>query len=64
MYKVINFFTDMQDNNFAYDVNDVYPREGLTPTEKRIKELASSKNRQGKPLIKKVAEPKTNKTKE
>ena len=62
MYKVIKFFTDLQDNNFAYNVGDEYPRKNLSVLPSRIKELAGSKNRQGEPLIIEVEEPK-NKTK-
>lgn len=51
MCKVIKKFTDLQDGNHVYNVGDVYPREGYTPSEKRIAELASGKNRQGVPLI-------------
>ena len=58
MYKVIKFFTDMQDNNYAYDPKDparnIYPRKGLSVLPSRIKELASSKNRQGCPLIEEI----------
>jgi hypothetical protein len=46
----------MQDNNFAYDVNDEYPRKGLSVLPSRIKELAGSKNRQGCPLIEEIPE--------
>ena len=59
MYKVIKHFTDMQDNNFAYNVGDEYPRKGMSVLQSRIKELAGSKNRQGCPLIKEVEEPKS-----
>ncbi len=48
---VIKKFTDLQDGNHVYNVGDVYPREGYTPSEERIAELASDKNRQGVPLI-------------
>lgn len=51
MCKVIKKFTDLQDGNHVYNVGDVYPREGYTPSEERIEELASDKNRQGVPLI-------------
>ena len=65
MYKVIKHFTDLQDNNFAYNVGDEYPRKGLSVLPSRIKELASDKNRQGCPLIEefpeKVEEPKKEK---
>ena len=54
MYKVIKHFTDLQDNNFAYDVGDEYPRKDLSVLPSRIKELASDKNRQGVPLIEEI----------
>ena len=67
MYKVIKHFTDMQDNNFAYNVGDEYPRKGMSVLPSRIKELATDKNRQGCPLIEeipeKVEEPKKEKKK-
>ena len=66
MYKVIKHFTDMQDNNFAYQVGDEYPRKGMSVLQSRINELAGSKNRQGVPLIEeipeKVEEPKKKKS--
>lgn len=62
MYKVIKHFTDLQDNNFAYQVGDEYPRKGLSVLPSRINELAGSKNRQREPLIKEVEEPKAEKT--
>ena len=55
-YKVIHFFNDLQDFNHAYHVGDNYPRMGVKVSEARIEELASSKNKQGKPLIEKVKE--------
>ena len=54
MYKVVKHFTDMQDNNFAYQVGDEYPRKGLSVLPSRIKELATDKNRQGVPLIEEI----------
>lgn len=54
MYKVIKFFHDLQDNKHAYNVGDVYPREGVTPTEERIAELSGKDNLQGRPLIEKA----------
>lgn len=51
MCKVIKKFTDLQDGNHVYNVGDTYPREGYTPSEERIAELASDKNKQGVPLI-------------
>ena len=51
MYKVLKFFTDLQDNNHAYDTVDTYPREGYTPTAERIAELSGSENLQKRPLI-------------
>lgn len=58
MYRVIKAFTDLQDNNYAYDPKDsarnTYPRKGLSVLPSRIKELASDKNRQGVPLIEEI----------
>ena len=56
MYKVVKHFTDMQDNNFAYQVGDEYPRKGMSVLQSRINELAGSKNRQGVPLIEEIPE--------
>ena len=60
-YKVIKHFTDMQDNNFAYQVGDEYPRKGMSVLPSRIKELAGKKNRQGCPLIEEIDDTKPEK---
>ena len=44
----------MQDNNFAYNVGDEYPRKDLSVLPSRIRELATDKNRQGVPLIEEI----------
>ena len=58
----------MQDNNFAYNVGDEFPRKNFSVLPSRIKELASDKNRQGVPLIEeipdKAEEPKKKKSAE
>ena len=51
----------MQDNNFAYQVGDEYPRKGLSVLPSRIKELAGKKNRQGCPLIEEIEDEKPEK---
>ena len=56
MYKVIKYFTDLQDNNYAYYVGDTFPRNGVEVGAERIAELSSDKNRRGVPLIEEVAE--------
>lgn len=56
MYKVIKFFTDLQDNEHPYNIGDTFPREGVTVTEDRLAELAGSDNKQGQPLIEEVKE--------
>lgn len=56
MYEVIHFFTDLQDFNHPYNVGDIFPRNGLKVSSERLNELSSSKNRQGKPLIKLIVE--------
>lgn len=64
MYKVIQFFHDLQDFTttkngtvyHAYDVGDTYPRRGYEPSEDRIKELSGKDNIRGVPLIELVEE--------
>ncbi len=51
MYKVMHMFADLQDNSYIYHEGDVFPRDGVQPSEKRIYELSSKYNLQGKPLI-------------
>ena len=57
-YKVIRYFTDLQDNNYAYHVGDTYPREGIDPKPSRIAELSSASNRRGISLIEAVKDSK------
>lgn len=54
MYRVIKFFTDLQDNNHAYKVGDVFPHDGMKVSEIRLKELSTDANRRHMPLIEKV----------
>jgi hypothetical protein len=63
MYKVIRFFTDLQDSNRPYNVGDVFPHKDCSypVTEKRIAELASRNNLQRTPLIRYVEEVKEKK---
>ena len=56
MYKVIEYFTDLQDNGYAYNSGDTFPREGLEVSEERFAELAGSKNKRHKPLIEAIPE--------
>ena len=55
-YKVIEYFEDLQDNNYAYYVGDTFPHNGVEVGTERIAELASDKNRLGVPLIEEIAE--------
>ena len=54
MYKVIESFTDLQDNNYVYYVGDAFPHNGVDVDAGRIAELASNKNRLGVPLIEEI----------
>lgn len=58
-YEVIHFFVDLLDNNHAYNVGDTFPHKGMEVSEKRIKELSGSNNKQGVPLIKEIKPKKT-----
>lgn len=53
-YRVIKYFTDLQDNRHAYKAGDIFPREGMTVSQDRLDELSSSNNRQHRPLIEAV----------
>ena len=37
---VYKAFKDLEDNNYLYKKGDIYPREGLEPTKKRVTELS------------------------
>ena len=54
MYVVKVFFTDLQDNNHAYNVGDTFPRDGMAVTPDRIKELSGTQNKRGIALIEEV----------
>lgn len=58
-YKVIKFFTDLQDNDYPYNEGDTFPRSGVTVTAERLEELSGKENRRGVPLIQMVEEKKT-----
>lgn len=51
MYKVIKYFTDLQDDNYPYVPGDKYPRDGLEVSNERIIELATVDNKQNTQLI-------------
>lgn len=54
MYKVLEMFTDLHDNNYKYEVGDEYPRLGLKPSLARINELCGAENRRGHAVIEEV----------
>ena len=64
MYKAIEYFTDLQDNNYGYNVGDTFPRSGLEVSDKRLKELAGSKNKRGRAVIELIPDTVTEETAE
>lgn len=56
MFKVIKKFRDLQDNDYIYEVNDIYPHDNREVPVERIEELAGKKNKIGKILIQKLKE--------
>lgn len=54
MYKVVEFFHDLQDGGHAYHPGDTFPRDGVKVSDERIAELAGYANRRGMKLIEKV----------
>lgn len=63
MYKVLRYFTDLQDNNYPYKAGDEFPRKGLNVTAERLEELSTGKNKRGIPVIEEVKETKDEKPK-
>ena len=61
MYKVICYFTDLKDRNHPYHVGDIFPREGMEVSEKRLQELSGRNNKRKRPLIELVRETSNNK---
>lgn len=57
MYKVLEKFTDLKDNNYKYLPGDTYPREGLVVDKARLDELASNKNKRGRAVIEMLMQP-------
>ncbi len=57
-YEVIQYFTDLQDNDYEYNVGDIFPRKRLRVTDERLRELSTDENRQRVPLIKPISEAK------
>lgn len=51
MYKVLSYFTDLQDKHHPYNEGDIFPRDGLKVSEARLKELSSTNNKRGIKLI-------------
>ena len=56
MYKVLEAFTDIQDNNHIYRTGDTFPRDGVVASKERLAELYSDNNKRGIPLIEYVEE--------
>lgn len=52
MYKVIKYFTDLQDNDYPYKEGDIFPRSGVEVSKERLAELSGSNNKRKEPLIK------------
>lgn len=55
-YEVIRHFRDALDGNYDYPLGATYPREGLNPSEQRIKELMTVNNKLKAKFIKPLAE--------
>ncbi len=41
MYKAVKYFVDLADGDFSYSKGDAFPREGVSVSEERLKELVS-----------------------
>lgn len=56
MYKAIERFKDLKDDNYVYKAGDKFPRKGKRVSKARIAELAGSDNKRGRPVIEEVEE--------
>ena len=56
MYKAKVMFTDLQDNSYIYHAGDIFPRDGLKVSKKRIAELLTDTNRRHKSVIEEIPE--------
>lgn len=54
MYKVVEFFHDLQDGCHAYHPGDTFPRDGVEASGDRIEALSSTNNARKVKLIEKV----------
>jgi hypothetical protein len=54
MYKVLEFFNDLQDGGHAYHPGDTFPRDGVEVSGIRLDALSSTNNARGVKLIEKV----------
>lgn len=55
MYEVIRAFKDNKDNDRLYQVGDTYPASGKA-NKKRVEELLTGSNRNGKVYIREAAD--------
>ena len=53
-YRVLTYFTDLQDDDHPYHAGDEFPRAGLSVDANRIKELSGTQNKRGIALIEEV----------
>jgi len=56
MYRTLIYWEDLKDGRHPYNKGDVYPREGLKPSDARIKELSTTMNIRGTKLIEEIPE--------
>lgn len=61
---MIKPFRDLEDKLYTYKLNKPYPRKGFEASGKRIEELSGNENKQEEPLIKKVVDKKSSKSKQ
>jgi len=53
-YRAKVYFTDAKDGDYVYKKGDAYPREGLTVSEERIRELSTPFNSRGVEVIEEI----------
>ena len=53
-YRALEYFKDLKDNGYEYHTGDTFPRVGYKPSESRLAELLSDKNKRGRAMIEQI----------
>lgn len=55
-YITVEYFIDTEDERTEYPIGALYPREGYTPSDERVRSFLTGENKKGVALIKPIIE--------